>query len=77
VQKDKKTPKKQAKGYSDYSKFLGLVFQMFAIILAGALLGQFLDKQLLSDNSQPWLTICLSMISLFIALYLMIKKSEE
>lgn len=71
------TQKKLAKSYSSYAEFLGLVFQMFFIILLGTLLGQFLDGRLLSEDSTAWFTIVLSFSSLAIALYLMIRKSAK
>lgn len=74
MQKEKKTRKKLANSYSVYSEALGLVFQMFFIILIGILFGRFLDGRLLSENSDPWFTILLSLVSFSLATYLMIKK---
>lgn len=68
------TQRKQAKSYSVYSEALGLVFQMFFIILIGVLLGRFLDASLLSNDSDPWFTIGFLLISFVLATYLMIKK---
>ena len=68
---------KETEGYAAYSEFLGLVFQMFAIIGLGTALGMFLDTNLLSENSEPWFTIVFSILSATAAMYLMIRKSGK
>lgn len=76
MRKEKQKRKKQVKIYRVYTEFLGLVFQMCAIIILGVLLGQFLDDKILPNSKTPWFTILGAIFSLTLAMYLMIKKSK-
>ncbi len=55
----------------DLAKYSGLAFQIGFIILAGALLGKWLDSRF--QLSKPVFTLFLSLLSVFAALYLSLK----
>ena len=67
---------KQSEDDDFNAEFLALVFQMFAIILLGVLLGRYLDQTFMPEDSKAWMTILFSLVALSIALYLMIRKSK-
>ena len=67
--KSKKSKKKQP---SPYIKYSSLTTQMAAIIAAGAFFGDYLDKKNTTDI--PIYTIVLSLLSIFLALYYVLKK---
>ena len=67
--KNKRNKKKQLNSYIRYSS---LTTQMAVIIAAGAFFGNYLD-QVNNTNSKTY-TITLSLISIFLALYYVIKK---
>jgi F0F1-type ATP synthase assembly protein I len=67
--KNKRNKKKQLNSYIRYSS---LTTQMAAIIAAGTFFGNYLD-QVNNTNSKTY-TITLSLISIFLALYYVIKK---
>ena len=67
--KSKKSKKKQLKPYIKYSS---LTTQMAAIIAAGAFFGDYLDKK--NTSEIPIYTIVLSLLSIFLALYYVLKK---
>jgi F0F1-type ATP synthase assembly protein I len=67
--KNKKGKKKQLNPYIKYSS---LTTQMAVIIAAGAFFGKDLDKKTPSDP--PLYTIIFSLISIFLALYYVLKK---
>jgi F0F1-type ATP synthase assembly protein I len=55
-----------------YQRFIGAAFQMLATILLGVWLGQYLDGYF--KLHQPWCTISLSLGSIAISLYALIKS---
>lgn len=55
-----------------YAKYSGLAIQMGVIIGVGVFAGQYLDGVLAFET--PWLTIFLSLLGVFIALYIVIKE---
>ncbi|MBK8879595.1 MAG: AtpZ/AtpI family protein [Haliscomenobacter sp.] len=55
----------------DLAKYSGLAFQIGFIILAGAMLGKWLDGRF--QFSKPVFTLCLSLLSVFAALYFSLK----
>ena len=67
--KNKKSKKKQLNSYVRYSS---LATQMAVIIAAGAFFGDYLDKKNTSDI--PVYTIAISLLSIFLALYYVLKK---
>ena len=52
-------------------KYSGLAFQMLAIIGGSAWLGTWLDGRL---NTQPWLTIGLLLLGVFLAVFQVIRS---
>ena len=52
-------------------KYSGLAFQMLAIIGGGAWLGTWLDGRL---HTQPWLTIGLLLLGVFLAVFQVIRS---
>jgi F0F1-type ATP synthase assembly protein I len=56
---------------SAYLKYSGMAFQMGAIILVGALAGRKLDGYF--GLPRPWCTIVLSLLAIFLALYVSLK----
>ena len=67
--KNKTTKKKRL---NSYIKYTSLTTQMAVIIAAGTFFGDYLDKVNKSDT--PIYTIILSLISIFLALYYVLKK---
>ena len=67
--KSKKSKKKQLNPYFKYSS---LTTQMAVIIAAGAFFGDYLDKK--NTSEIPIYTIVLSLLSIFLALYYVLKK---
>lgn len=55
-----------------YAKYSGLAIQMGVIIGVGVFAGQYLDGVL--EFETPWLTILLSLLGVFTALYIVIKE---
>ncbi len=66
----KQNPKK--KQLNPYIKYSSLTTQMAVIIATGAFFGDYLDKKTTSDI--PIYTIILSLLSIFLALYYVLKK---
>lgn len=69
MQKSKKSKKKQPNPYIKYSS---LTTQMAVIIAMGAFFGDYLDKK--NTSEIPIYTIVFSLISIFLALYYVLKK---
>lgn len=63
---------KQAKRINEYAKYSGIAFQMLAIISIGSYGGMKLDE--LYPNKQSWFTISLSLVSVAIAMYFVIRQ---
>ncbi len=63
-------PSNQKKEIS-YLKYTAMATQMAATIAGGVLLGIWLDKQI--GAATPWFTLGLTMLSVFVAIYLSIK----
>ena len=55
-----------------YAKYSGLAIQMGVIIGVGVFAGQYLDG--VFEFKTPWLTIFLSLVGVFLALYIVIKE---
>lgn len=55
----------------DYAKYSGMAFQMGIIILVGTLVGKKLDAYF--QLERPYLTIFFALLSIFAALYLVLK----
>lgn len=67
---DRENQKKKPQ-LNTYLKYSTLAFQMGGIIVAGVLLGSWLDKR--SANETPWFTISIGLFSIFAALYLTLR----
>lgn len=72
MQKSKESKKSKKKQLNLYIKYSSLSAQMTAIIAAGAFFGKYLDNKLSSET--PIYTIILSLTSIFLALYYVLKK---
>ena len=57
-------------GLNHYARYSSIAFQMLAIILLGMFAGYKLDQWL---NIRPVFTVILSLLSVFIAIYVVIK----
>lgn len=55
----------------NYMKYSGMAFQMGGIILFGVWVGKKLDERF--STSTPWFTVGLALISVFAALYIVLK----
>ncbi len=66
-----KNPDSKKKPVNDYLKYSGMAIQMGVIISIGAYLGQELDRRL--GTEKPYLTVVLSLLAIFVALYLILK----
>ena len=64
---------KKQKQLNSYIQFSSLVTQMAVIIAAGAFLGDYLDKKHTSET--PIYTIVFCLLSIFLALYYVLKKT--
>ncbi len=74
--KKKKTKadfKKDLGGFNKYIRYMGLAFEMAAIIGGGTYLGVWLDKKF-NSNETPYFTIVLSLFAVFASTYLIIKQ---
>lgn len=60
------------KGGNKYLKFTSIAFQMIFIIAGGALLGRYLDGD---ESDSKIYTITLSLLGVFIGMYLVIKEA--
>jgi F0F1-type ATP synthase assembly protein I len=58
------------KNLKDYARYSGLAFQMLAVILAGVWLGWKMDIWI---STRPLFTILLSILSVIIAIYMVVK----
>lgn len=67
----KKKKDRRSKGLSDFAKYSGMAFQMFAVIFITVWGGMKLDK--LAGNQTPVFTIILSLLGVFAAIYTVIK----
>ena len=67
-----KNKTKKKKQLNSYIKYTSLTTQMAVIIAAGAFFGDYLDKKHTLDT--PIYTIILSLLSIFLALYYVLKK---
>lgn len=57
---------------NQYQRFVGAAFQMLVTILLGVWLGTYLDNHFLTQK--PWFTIVLSLTSIAVAMYALIKS---
>lgn len=57
---------------NSYAKYSGLAIQMGVIIFLGVFGGKYLDSYL--EFKDPWGTITLSLLGVFISLYIVIKE---
>ena len=64
--------KKQKNKLNAYAKYSGLAIQMGVIICIGVFGGQYIDK--LVGFKTPWFTIFLSLLGVFVSLYIVIKE---
>ncbi|MBI5218317.1 MAG: AtpZ/AtpI family protein [Bacteroidia bacterium] len=72
MQKSEKNPiQKSKKQLNDYARYSGIAFQMIAVVLLGVFVGIQLDKWV--HFKFPVFTVVLSISSVFIALYLVLK----
>ena len=72
--KEKKEEENKAKmdRMKNYVQYSGLGFQVVVIIVLGALLGKWLDEQMV--NEFPTLTLTLTFLSVFLSMYYLYKK---
>ena len=63
---------KKKKQLNSYIKYSSLITQMATIIVAGTFFGDYLDKKYTSDT--PIYIIVFSLLSIFLALYYVLKK---
>lgn len=68
---DQPTFSKKQKNLNDYARYSGIVFQMAIIILAGTFGGIKLDSKFRLET--PIFTIVLSLLSVGLAIYIVIK----
>ena len=70
--KGKKSKKSKKRQLNPYIKYSSLTTQMAVIIAAGTFFGDYLDKKHTSEI--PIYTIVFSLLSIFLALYYVLKK---
>lgn len=63
--------KRNPKAGRSYLKYSGMAFQMTAVLLIGTLIGKKLDAYY--QLERPYLTILFALLSIFAALYLILK----
>lgn len=67
----KKDRKKLSGNLTNWAKFSGMAFQMFAVIFITVWGGRKLDQ--IADNNTPVFTIILSLLGVFAAIYTVLK----
>lgn len=65
-------PKRKLEGVNQYLKFAGMGIQMVVIIVLFTFFGYWIDGKLVLET--PWFTAALSLVGVFVAIYLMIKQ---
>ena len=73
--KGKKSKKSKKRQLNPYVRYSSLTTQMAVIIAAGAFFGDYLDR--VSKSITPIYTIFFSLISIFLALYYVFKKTTN
>ena len=70
---EERKPKGKDRGdqLRDYAKYSGMAFQMGLIILMGTFIGKKLDEYF--QLERPYLTVLFALLSIFAALYLVLK----
>ncbi len=68
-------PDPKKKSLNKWLVFMNIPFQMGVIILLGVLLGKWIDEK--QQNSTPVFTIILSLFSVFVALYHVIRQVKN
>jgi ATP synthase protein I len=68
------TPDPQSPRGSNFAKYSGLGIQMLAIIGLGTWLGVWLDAKF---GSSPWATVILMLLSVFVAMYQVIRAASS
>lgn len=68
-------PDLKKKSLNKWLVFMNIPFQMGIIILAGVLLGKWIDQK--QQNSTPVFTIILALLSVFVALYHVIRQVKN
>ena len=69
--KDKDDKDKLRQGAKNYMKYSGMAIQMGIIILIGTYAGVWLDEHF--QTGTPWFTVALALLSIFAALYVVLK----
>lgn len=62
----------QTKKVKSFAKFSSAGIQMAILIVAGMYFGEYLDKKFGFEG--PWMTICFSLLGVFIGLYIIIRE---
>ena len=65
-------PKRKLEEVNQYLKFAGMGIQMVVIIVLFTFLGYWIDGKLVLET--PYFTAALSLVGVFVAIYLMIKQ---
>ncbi len=60
---------------NDFYRYTGMAMKMAIVILAGVMGGQKLDEKYQTES--PWFTIVLSLLSVAIAIYIVIKDTQD
>ena len=72
---EKKEDNNNGEGTRDLAKFTGIAFQMIAIIGAFAFAGYKIDESY--HHNVKWVTAALSLIGVFISLYVVIRSIKS
>lgn len=73
--KNKPTKIKPKKGPNDFYRYTGMAIKMAIVILLGVVGGQKLDEK--AGSQSPWFTIILSLTSVAVAIYIVIKDTSQ
>lgn len=75
VQNEQKQPDEGGKAVNAYAKYTGLAFQMIAIISVFAFAGYKIDKA--NQHDTMWVTAALSLLGVFISLFIVIRSVQS
>ena len=68
----KKNSQIETKKVKSFAKFSSVGIQMAILIVGGMYLGEYLDDKFGFEG--PWVTICFSLLGVFIGLYIVIRE---
>ncbi|MES2267629.1 MAG: AtpZ/AtpI family protein [Bacteroidota bacterium] len=75
AENERKQPDDNGKAVNAYAKYTGLAVQMIAVIGVFAFAGYKIDKA--NQHTTMWVTAALSLVGVFVSLYLVIRSVKN